>query len=427
MNGRVVQVNVSPGGVPKSPVAEARVGRLGLDGDAHDHDHVHGGPHRAVALLGLEAIERVRADGHAIAPGAVGENLTTAGIELSLLPVGTRLAIGDDVLLELASPAGPCDVIKNVFLGGKSGRISILLHPSDSRMYARVLAEGVVRTGDPIRVLPPATDSAAEVYTELDLLDHVERDAWLTLWGAAAMAGYDVRVLDRGELAAVAAPELPGSVFNRAFGMRQIPVALPEVERLYRDSGVVGWVVAGADEPPWDGAIGQEPTGVHTAPIDDVLAGAAPLPLGVTIRTVDPEDDRSVAAWVEIFIAAFALEDPLAEAWRRFGRILARSKGEHWLLAALDGRDVAAAATFTRRRVAWLGGGAVLPEARGRGIQRALIAERARLGADAGSRTITATAEVGTVSARNLEALGMRRIWTRALYRVDPARPTMPR
>jgi MOSC domain-containing protein YiiM len=426
-DGRVVQVNISPGGVPKAAVAEARVGRLGLDGDAHHHDHVHGGPHRAVALLGLEAIERVRADGHAIAPGAVGENLTTAGIELSLLPVGTRLAIGDRVLLELSSPAGPCDVIKGVFVGGKSGRISILLHPSDSRMYARVLAEGVVRPGDPIRVLPPAPDSSAALHAELDLLDHVERDAWLTLWAAAAAAGEDVRILDRGELAAAAAPGLPGSVFNRAFGLRQIPIALPEVEGLVRDAGVPGWVVTGADEPPWAGAVAEEPTGVHAAAIDDVVTTGAQIPPGVTIRAVDPADDRSIATWVEIFIAAFEIAGPLADAWRGFGPILARSKGEQWLLAALDGHDVAAAATFTRRRVAWLGGGAVLPEARGRGIQRALIAERARLGAAAGCRTITATAEVGSVSARNLEALGIRRIWTRALYRVDPDRPTMPR
>ena len=64
MDGRVLQVNVSPGGVPKLPVAEARVGRDGLDGDRHHHDTVHGGPHRAVCLLASEAIERVRADGH---------------------------------------------------------------------------------------------------------------------------------------------------------------------------------------------------------------------------------------------------------------------------------------------------------------------------------------------------------------------------
>lgn len=128
--GRVVQVNLSPGGVPKLPVGEAWVGPNGLNGDAHHHDAVHGGPHRAVCLLALEAIERVRADGHlGVGPGSVGENLTTEGIELSLLQVGARLAIGGEVVLEISGPANPCDVIKGAFSGGKSGRISILLHP----------------------------------------------------------------------------------------------------------------------------------------------------------------------------------------------------------------------------------------------------------------------------------------------------------
>ena len=54
MDGRVLQVNVSPGGVPKLPVEAARVGRDGLEGDAHHHDAVHGGPLRAVCLFASE-------------------------------------------------------------------------------------------------------------------------------------------------------------------------------------------------------------------------------------------------------------------------------------------------------------------------------------------------------------------------------------
>ena len=142
MDGRVLQVNISPGGVPKLPVERAWVGQQGLDGDAHRHRYVHGGPHRAVALLGIEAIERVQADGHPIEPGSVGENLTTTGIELSRLPIGTRLTIGERLVLELSGAAGPCEIIKDSFRDGKSGRISILTHPDDSRMYARVITEG---------------------------------------------------------------------------------------------------------------------------------------------------------------------------------------------------------------------------------------------------------------------------------------------
>ena len=88
MIGRVLHVNTSPGGVPKQSVERARVGQLGLEGDAHAHIGVHGGPHRAVCLLGIEVIRRVAAEGHPIAPGTVGENLTTEGLELAGLASG---------------------------------------------------------------------------------------------------------------------------------------------------------------------------------------------------------------------------------------------------------------------------------------------------------------------------------------------------
>jgi MOSC domain-containing protein YiiM/ribosomal protein S18 acetylase RimI-like enzyme len=424
--GRVLHVNLSPGGVPKLPVAEARVGRDGLDGDAHDHDAVHGGPHRAVCLFASEAIERVRADGHAgVGPGSVGENLTTQGIELALLAVGTRLAIGDEVVLEISGPANPCDVIKGAFAAGKSGRISILLHPSDSRMYARAEREGVVRPGDPIRVLPARAATAAAVHHQLDLLDHVEREAWLAMWRAAADAGYDVRILDKGDIAAAASPDLPGSVFNRAFGMRQVPIHRPRMEALFRDAGGPGWLVVGVDDPAVAGQQLDWPVGVHVGPMERVLAQVAdngePALHGLAIRRVDPDDAAGAARWAELFITGFAIDEPIAEAWRRFNPILVRARGYQQFIGSLDGRDVAASALFNRRRVGWLGAGTVLPEARGRGIQRALIADRVRRAADAGSTRVMATAEIDTPSAANLERFGIRRIWTRGHLRVDPS------
>ena len=423
--GRVIQVNLSPGGVPKLPVAEARIGRDGLVGDAHDHDAVHGGPHRAICLLANEAIERVRADGHdGVGPGSVGENLTTAGIELALLPVGARLAVGDEVVLEISGPANPCDVIKHAFVGGKAGRISILLHPTDSRMYARVERKGTVRPGDSIRVLPVLAESDAAIHHELDLLDSVERDAWLAMWRAAAESGLDVRILDRGDVAAAASPDLPGSVFNRAFGVRQVPIQRPRMEALFRDTGTTGWLVAEIDDPEFAGRDAEWPVGVHRATMADVLArvaeAKAPNVSGMVIRRVDPDDATDIARWAEIFIAGFEIEAPVADAWRRFNPFLVRSRGNHQFIAALDGRDVAASALFIRRRVAWLGAGTVLAEARGRAIQRALIADRVRRAAEAGSRRVLATAAVNSTSAANLEMLGVPRIWTRAHFRIDP-------
>src|SRR3954469_625870 len=275
MDGRVIQVNISPGGVPKRPVAAARGGRGGLDAPRHAHDRVHGGPHRAVALFALEAIERVRADGHpGVTPGSVGENLTTSGIELSLLPVGTRLAVGSEVVLEIASPANPCDVIKGAFSAGKSGRISILLHPDDSRMYARVLREGTVRPGDAIDVLPAEANSDAAVHRELDLLEAVEGETWLAMWRAAQAVGIDVRVLELGDALAAASPELPGSVFNRSFGMRLVPIQRPRIDALFRDAGVTGWHVAGLDDPTFAGETPENPVGVHVSAIEHVMRHA---------------------------------------------------------------------------------------------------------------------------------------------------------
>lgn len=152
--GRVVQVSISPGGVPKLPVAAARVHRLGLEGDGHDDTEGHGGPLRAVSLLANEAIRRVAAEGHPIAPGTAGENITTEGIELGTLPYGSRLAIGPELVLELTAAVSPCRTIAGNFSDGRFARLSAKLHPLDTRVYARVVREGAVRPGDAVMVLP---------------------------------------------------------------------------------------------------------------------------------------------------------------------------------------------------------------------------------------------------------------------------------
>jgi GNAT superfamily N-acetyltransferase len=139
---------------------------------------------------------------------------------------------------------------------------------------------------------------------------------------------------------------------------------------------------------------------------------------GLQIRPIGPGDEER---WAELFLAGFGIEGPLADAWLRFEPLLARTRGYHQVIARLDGRDVGAAATFTRRRVAWLGGATVLPEARGRGVQRAMIAHRARTAEAAGCQRVMATADLDGVSAANLTAIGIPRIWTRTHYRFDPA------
>jgi|SRR5690348_9693299 MOSC domain-containing protein YiiM len=152
--GRVASVNISPGGVPKVPVDEAWVGVRGLAGDGHNEpEPSHGGPDKAVSLYSVESIARVAADGHTAFPGAFGENLTLEGVEMGDLAVGDRLAIGDVLEIELVEHAQPCQTLGHWFDGRKIARISGKTHPEDARWYARVLAEGPVRTGDRVRRL----------------------------------------------------------------------------------------------------------------------------------------------------------------------------------------------------------------------------------------------------------------------------------
>jgi MOSC domain-containing protein YiiM len=154
--GRVFQVNVSPGGIPKRPVERAWVGRLGLEGDGHtEPEPLHGGPDRAVCLYAVEAIARVAAEGHTAFPGAFGENLTIEGIEVGLLAPGTRLAIGSGgLVLEIAKHPAPCDKLAPYFTDGRFARIGARLHREDARQCARVLGEGPVEPGDRVEVMP---------------------------------------------------------------------------------------------------------------------------------------------------------------------------------------------------------------------------------------------------------------------------------
>ena len=152
--GRVVQINVAPeGGVPKRPVLAALLTAHGVAGDRQLDLKHHGGPERAVCLFGQERIAALAAEGHPIAPGSTGENLTIAGLAWDELQPGSRLAIGDGVILEISGPAPPCNTIAASFCDGAFTRISDKRHPNWSRLYARVLVEGLVREGAPVRRL----------------------------------------------------------------------------------------------------------------------------------------------------------------------------------------------------------------------------------------------------------------------------------
>jgi len=156
MTGRLVQINVSSGGVPKLPVPAARVTRGGVEGDRQRDLRYHGGPDRAVSIWSLEIIEALRAEGHPVVPGGAGENLTVSGLDWAAMRPGVRLRVGgeaDGVELEVTAFAAPCPIIRRNFTGGSFDRISDKSHPGSSRVYCRVLREGRVAAGEAVTAI----------------------------------------------------------------------------------------------------------------------------------------------------------------------------------------------------------------------------------------------------------------------------------
>jgi MOSC domain-containing protein YiiM len=148
---RVVQINVNPrGGVPKHAVSSAEVTAKGVVGDKQRNRRFHGGPTRAVSLYSYEHIQALQAEGHPIAPGSAGENLTIGGLEWPALQIGDQLRIGERVRVQITGYAAPCTNIIESFAGGAITRISHKVHPGWSRLYARVLEAGVVHAGDAV-------------------------------------------------------------------------------------------------------------------------------------------------------------------------------------------------------------------------------------------------------------------------------------
>jgi MOSC domain-containing protein YiiM len=157
--GQVVQINVSPGGLPKFPVPEGLIRTLGIEGDTHANSKIHGGPRKAVLLIAAEVVEELAAHGYPVFYGALGENLTTRGIPIRDLRIGDRLRAGS-ALLEITQPRGPC---ASLVVYGESlpreiydTRVKVLDPESPrwgmSGFYAQVIEEGVVRVGDEIEI-----------------------------------------------------------------------------------------------------------------------------------------------------------------------------------------------------------------------------------------------------------------------------------
>lgn len=142
---------------------------LGVEGDAHEgttvqhRSRVRRDPTqpnlRQVHLIHAELHDELNAAGFTVSAGDMGENVTTRGIDLLGLPGGTRLHLGDSALIEVTGLRNPCLQLD----GFQHGLLKAVLDRDEHGALVRkagimgiVLADGVLRPGDPIRVeVPP--------------------------------------------------------------------------------------------------------------------------------------------------------------------------------------------------------------------------------------------------------------------------------
>jgi MOSC domain-containing protein YiiM len=114
----------------------------GLVGDAHADCCTH----RQVSLLSTESIKRMRSLGYDVGPGDFAENLTIQGLELASLPLGTRISIGKEVLLEITQIGKECHSGCAIYR-----RIGKCIMPKEG-IFAKVIHGGFVRAGDQTRI-----------------------------------------------------------------------------------------------------------------------------------------------------------------------------------------------------------------------------------------------------------------------------------
>ena len=145
MKGTVVSLNISEKkGVRKKPVDEVLVKTdYGIEGDAHASSEWH----RQVSLLALESVKKMRDMGLDVNPGDFAENITTEGLDLVSLPLGTKINIGGVVVGEVSQIGKECHT-----------RCAIYYQAGDCVMpkvgiFIKVITGGSIRVGDSVEVV----------------------------------------------------------------------------------------------------------------------------------------------------------------------------------------------------------------------------------------------------------------------------------
>lgn len=143
MTGKIISVNVSKDkGEKKHNIEKCLLIKdKGLKDDAHA-----GFMHRQVSLLAKESIDKIKNMGLNVVPGEFAENITTEGIELPTLPIGTKLLIGEGIILRVTQIGKECHTRCAIFQ-----QVGDCVMPKEG-IFAEVLTEGEIKVGDTIKV-----------------------------------------------------------------------------------------------------------------------------------------------------------------------------------------------------------------------------------------------------------------------------------
>ena len=143
MAGKIISVNISKDkGEKKHNIQKCMLIKdMGLKDDAHA-----GFMHRQVSLLAQESINKIKNMGIDVVPGDFAENLTTEGIELPTLPIGTKLLVGDGIILRVTQIGKECHARCAIFQ-----QVGDCVMPREG-IFTEVLTEGEIKVGDKIKV-----------------------------------------------------------------------------------------------------------------------------------------------------------------------------------------------------------------------------------------------------------------------------------
>ena len=145
MTAKVVSINISDKkGVRKKPVGSAVIREnYGIETDAHASEKWH----RQISLLAIESIEKMQAMGLKVGPGDFAENITTQGIDLPVLPIGTKMTIGGDVEVEVSQIGKVCHTRCEIY-----HQAGDCVMPKEG-IFVKVLKGGTIKKGDEIKIL----------------------------------------------------------------------------------------------------------------------------------------------------------------------------------------------------------------------------------------------------------------------------------